>query len=167
MALPVPVPLPELTLQRQVHLGYRFGVFFFVGGVAPNRLDIRFKRVTGLKAAVNTTAIAEGGQNLYTQRVPTGIEYGNLVLERGMVVGSPLGLEFGAAMSSFSFAPSNVLVTLFDLLGATGVPVPVSAWLFLKAYPVSWATSDLDATSKEVVVDTLELAYTRMQVMRI
>lgn len=163
----VPLPLPELTLQRRVYLGFRFGVFFFTGGVTPNRLDIRFQKVTGLTATVSTDEIKEGGQNLYAQKVPTGIKYENLVLERGMVVGSPVNLEFNAAMSSFSFTPSNVLVTLFDILGETGIPVPVSAWMFLKAYPVRWATSGLDAASKTVLVDTLELAYTRMQVMRI
>lgn len=167
MKLPISVALPETTLQRKIHLGFRFGVFFFVDRGQQNRLDIRFKKVTGLKATVNTSTINEGGQNLYTQKVPTGIGYGNLILERGMVVDSPLGLEFNKAMSSFSFAPCNVLVTLYDLPGETGSPAPLSAWLFLKAYPVSWATSDLDASSKDVLVDTLELAYTRMQVMEI
>ncbi len=72
---------------------FRFGVFFFAGGVMPNPLDIRFKKVKGLSATVKTTPLAEGGQNLYTQPLPARVEFGNLVLERGMVVGSPLRLE--------------------------------------------------------------------------
>lgn len=143
-------------------LGFRFGVFFFAAGVVPNPLDIRFQKVRGLSATVKTTTVSEGGQNLYTQQLPVGVEYGNLVLERGMVVGSPLNIEFNAAMSLFKFVPSNVLVTLFD-----EAAVPVSAWLFIKAFPVKWSTSDLDAGEKSVVIDTLELAYSRMQAMRI
>lgn len=143
-------------------LGFRFGVFFFAAGVVPNPLDIRFQKVRGLSATVKTTPVTEGGQNLYTQQLPVGVEYGNLVLERGMVVGSPLNVEFNVAMSLFKFAPSNVLVTLFD-----EAAVPVSAWLFIKAFPVKWSTSDLDAGEKSVVIDTLELAYSRMQAMRI
>jgi phage tail-like protein len=85
-----------------------------------------------------------------------------LVLERGMVVGSPLNIEFNTAMSLFKFAPSNVLVTLFG-----EDKVPLASWLFLKAYPVKWSTSDLKAAEKEIVIDTMELAYTRMQIMRI
>jgi len=143
-------------------LGFRFGVFFFAGGVIPNPLDIRFQKVSGLAAEVKTTPLSEGGQNLYTHRLPEKIDYKNLVLERGMVVGSPLNLEFNAVMSLFKFCPSNVLVTLFN-----GEQMPVSGWLFIKAYPVKWATSDLDAAEKVLVIDTLELAYTRMQIMRI
>lgn len=143
-------------------LGFRFGVFFFAGGVVPNPLDIRFQKVRGLTASVKTTPVAEGGQNLYTQPLPTSMEHENLILERGMVVGSLLNLEFNAAMSLFKFKPSNVMVTLFN-----DSKIPVAAWLFLKAYPVRWSTTDLDAEEKSLLIDTLELAYARMQLMRI
>ena len=154
--------IPELAPQSEMFANFRFGVFFFAGGVVPNPLDIRFKKVTGLSATVKTTPLEEGGQNLYTQRLPDGVEYDNLVLERGMMVGSPLHLEFEAALSLFKFAPSNVVVMLFN-----DAYVPVAAWSFFKAYPVRWAISDLDAESKGVLIDTLELAYARMQIMRI
>jgi phage tail-like protein len=143
-------------------LGFRFGVFFFAGGLIPNPLDIRFQRVSGLSAEVRTTTVTEGGQNLYTHRLPDRIDYQNLVLERGMVVGSPLNVEFNVVMSLFEFHPSNVIVTLFD-----EEKKPVSGWLFIKAYPVKWSTSDLDAKENSILIDTLELAYTRMQILRI
>lgn len=143
-------------------LGFRFGVFFFAGGLIPNPIDIRFQRVAGLSADIRTTTVTEGGQNLYTHRVPERIEYGNLTLERGMIIGSPLHIEINVALSLFKFSPSNVMVTL---LGESAVPL--AAWLFLKAYPVKWSTSDLDASDEKFVIDTMELAYTRMQIMRI
>lgn len=143
-------------------LGFRFSVLFLVGGAVPNPLDIRFQKVSGLGGEITTLPLAEGGQNLYTHRLPERVSYANLVLERGMVVGSPLHLEFNAVMSLFKFAPSNVLVTLLAENRA-----PLAAWLFLKAYPVKWATADLDANQREVLVETLELAYTRMQILRV
>ena len=88
--------------------------------------------------------------------------YDNLVLERGFVVGSPLLAEFNVATSLFKFAPSNVIVSLLHETGA-----PLAAWLFIDAFPVSWATADLDASQHEVLIDTLELSYTRMQVLRV
>lgn len=142
-------------------IGMRFGVLFLAGGLIPNPLDIRFQKVSGLSVEVDTEPISEGGQNLYTQRLPKGIRYNNLVLERGMVVGSPLNLEFNATMSLFKFATSNVLVTLLDESKA-----PLAAWLFLKAYPVKWSTSELNA-EPALVIDTMELAYTRMQALRV
>ena len=143
-------------------IGMRFGVLFLAGGALPNPLDIRFQKVSGLSAEVETESVSEGGQNLYTQKLPKGVKYNNLVLERGMVVGSPLNLEFNAAMSLFKFATSNVLVTLLD-----ETKLPLAAWLFLKAYPVKWSTSDLNATDAALVIDTMELAYTRMQILRV
>ena len=143
-------------------IGMRFAVLFMVGGVLPNPLDLRFSKVSGLSMTVDTESLAEGGQNLYTQQLPKGVSHGNLVLERGMVVGSPLNLEFNASLSTFKFATSNVLVTLLSEDG-----LPLAAWLLMKAFPVKWSTSDLDATTPGLVIDTLELAYARMQVLRV
>ena len=143
-------------------LSFRFGVFFFVGGLIPNPIDIRFQRVSGLGATVALKSHSEGGQNLYTHRFPESIGYQNLVLERSAALISPLDIEFNIALSLFKFAASNTLVTLFDDSGA-----PTAAWMFLNTYPVRWATSDLDAKQNGIVIDTMELAYTRMQILRL
>ena len=143
-------------------LGCRFAVVFFVGGLIPNPIDLRFQRVSGLSGTVQTVAHREGGERLYTHRLPDMIEYGNLLLERGYAVGSPLNIEFNVAFSMMEFVPSNVLVTLLDENG-----VPLGGWMFIRAYPVRWATADLDARQNEVLIDTLELAYARMQPVRI
>jgi phage tail-like protein len=84
------------------------------------------------------------------------------VLERGLVVGSPLVIEFNLAMSLFKFRPSNVLVNLID-----NTRIPIASWLFLKAYPLKWSVSDLDATANTIVIEHLELAYQRMQSIRL
>ncbi len=160
--LPISEAFKERTAVADLILGFRFGVFFFTGGVLPNMLDIRFAKVSGLSAEVKTTEVYEGGQNLYTQRLPDRVSYDNLVLERGMVVGSPLNVELNASLSTFKFSPSNVIVTLFS-----DARVPLAAWMFLNAYPVKWSTADLDASEGKVVIETMELAYTRMQVMEI
>lgn len=159
----IPIP-PPLSLDQLTGppLGFRFAVFFFIGGAAPNPIDMRFQRVSGLSASVDVSTVNEGGQNLYAHRLPAKISYKNLLLERGNVVGSPLKLEFNAAMSLFKFRPSNVMVTLLN-----EDAVPLSAWLFLKAYPVRWSTADLDASQERILIETLEFAYTRMQTMSI
>jgi phage tail-like protein len=137
-------------------------VLFFVGGVVPNPLDIFFQKVSGLGSSVETSALQEGGQNLYIQSLPKRVKYDNLVLHRGLVVGSPLVIEFNATMSLFKFKPSSVLVTLLD-----NTRLPIAGWLFLKAYPVKWSVSDLDAEANSVVIEQMELTYQKMQVMRI
>lgn len=143
-------------------LGFRFGVFFFIGGVVPNALDFRFKNVSGISARVATHPLNEGGQNLYSHKLPERVQYENLVLERGLAVSSPLVVEFNVAMSLFKFTPSNVLVSLLDEAGE-----PITSWLFVNAYPIKWNVSSLDAESNTVVIETMELSYQRMQTIRI
>ncbi len=155
----VPGPLP---IVGNPPLAFRFGVLFFAGGFIPNPLDTMFQKVSGLGSSVETATITEGGQNLYTQALPKKVKYENLVLERGMVVGSPLVVEFNTTMSLFKFCPSNVLVTLFD-----NTRIPIAGWLCMKAFPVKWSVSGLDATSNTVVIEHMELTYQRMQVIRL
>lgn len=154
--------LPELSHTKNPPIGYHFQVAFFIDGVTPNHLDIRFQKVSGINVTVDTTPLTEGGENLCTHRLPTGIKYDNLKLERGLVIGSPLNTEFDVVMSLFKFAPSDILVSLLDEKSS-----PIANWLFIKAYPVKWSVSDLDANSNAVVIDTMELAYTRFQNLRI
>ncbi|MDV3455390.1 phage tail protein [Sphingomonas sp. HF-S4] len=141
---------------------FRFGVFFFAGGLIPNPLDIRFQSVGGLNAEIGTVTHREGGELLYSHRLPDAITYQNLVLKRGVTVGSPLTIEFNAAMTLFKFAPSNVLVTALS-----EDKVPLAGWMFIRAYPVRWLTSELSADSSSVMIETMELAYARMQVVRV
>ncbi len=149
-------------------LSHRFGVFFFAGGVLPNPIDFRFQKVSGLSAEVQTETIDSGGQNLHSYRLPNKVNYNNLVLERGFskgIIPSPLTIEINNTFSRFKFSPSNVLVTLYE--DVHGVTLPISAWLFMKAYPVKWSVSTFDAHANTIVIDTMELAYTRFQTIAI
>ena len=159
--MPYPADIRQ-AFRADPPLGFRFGVFFFVGGVIPNLLDIRFKKVSGIGSIIKIHTVEEGGQNLYSHHLPEKVQYDNLILERGLAVGSLLVTEFNVTMSLFKFSPSNVLVSLLDETG-----IPISSWLFMKAYPVSWKLSDLDADQNQVVIETMELAYQRMQPIRI
>jgi phage tail-like protein len=148
-------------LGDELILGFRFRVEFLTGERVQYPLDIRFQKVSGLSREVETTPHAEGGENLYSLCLPERIKHDNLILERGLVVDSRLSDRFNEAMSLFKFAPSDVLVTL---LGESREKI--AAWLFMRAYPVKWSVSDLHASEPSIVIETLELAYTRMRVMR-
>jgi phage tail-like protein len=153
-------------------LSHRFGVFFFSGGASPGLsmipkliptpLDFRFQKVSGISAELTTHTVREGGQNTYSHRLPENVSYGNLVLERGYAIGSSLVADFDMVFSMFRFYPMMVMVTLFHETG-----VPIGAWLYEKAYPVKWSVSPFNAQNSEVVMDTMELSYTRFQTLRI
>ncbi len=143
-------------------LGFRFSVAFLHFGLIPNPLDFMFQKVSGICSTVATRTVNEGGQNLYSHRIPERIEYENLVLERGLTVLSPLVLEFDLAMMLFKFNPCNVLVILHD-----NKAHPITAWLFRNAYPVKWEVSEFNANENEVVIERMELAYQNMLPMRV
>ena len=153
----------ELLLEQQPTLGFRFGVFFIpINHAFPHLTDFRFKRVAGIKSEITLETVEEGGENLFSHRLPKKVQYDNLVLERGMPVFSTLGIDFNNTMSRFKFSRFNVLVSLLNEGG-----VPQSSWMFVNAYPASWSISDLDAANNEIGVETMELAYQRMQTIRL
>lgn len=143
-------------------LNFRFAVSFLSWGGRGAGVDTRFQRVSGLGADVATTQVVEGGQNLFTHRLPERVDYKNLVLERGRVVRSALNERFDDALSRFHFRPTDVLVSLLGDDRGT-----LSAWMFYRAYPVRWSTADLSAKEPDVLIDTMELAYTRMQPLQL
>ena len=138
-------------------LSSRFGVFFLQGGLLPNPVDFRFAKVSGLTSTLATTPLLEGGANLVQHALPDRVTYGNVVLERGVVVGSPLHLQLVATFTALQVAPVDVIVAL---LGERGEPL--TAWMLHRALPVSWSVADLDAASPAIAVESLELAVTRM-----
>ena len=103
-----------------------------------------------------------GGQNIITKRLPKRLVYDNLVLERGFVVGSLLNTQLNDVMNEFKFFRSDVLVTMFNEAAA-----PISAWLFKEAFPVRWATADLNAQEDRILIDTLELSFSRLITVRL
>ena len=149
---------PQLLPFSPPLVGFRFDVFFFMGGTQANTFDILFQKVSGIGATVNTSPREEGGQNLFTQRLPERIEHDNLVLERGLMVDSPLTTAFLETLTQFRFTPVDVLVTLLDEANRA-----IMSWMFLQAFPVRWSIGDLDAQSNTIVIERLELAYQRLQ----
>lgn len=151
-------------------VGYYFVVNFLHGGIIGDpfnitgllSMDMKFQKVSGITAEVETKKVKEGGENLFSHKLPQGVTYNNLILERGMVIGSLLNVEFNVAMSTFQFTPSNVIVSLLD-----ETDFPIANWVFRRAYPVKWSVSDLDASQNSVIIEKMELAYSRFQSVRI
>lgn len=145
-----------VSLAAQV--GAQVAAFVTGQDVLEKPMDARFQKVSGFRISMQPQDYEEGGQNVYAHRLPTRYSYGNLVLERGIILGSILNLQFQDTMTNYRFNPGNILVNLLN-----ENDLPVVSWLFMNAYPVSWSSSDLNADENKVVIETLELAYSRFQ----
>lgn len=116
--------------------------------------DIGFQKVSGINVNINTEDYQEGGENRFKHRLPNPPAYPNLVLERGMLIGSQLMQWYKDSVEGFKFEPNDVTVILLN-----SIHIPIQAWNFVNAIPVKWSISDFNATENKIVVETVELSY--------
>jgi phage tail-like protein len=133
-------------------VGFHFRVE--VLGLPPADSDTRFSEVSGLSVELTTEEVPEGGQNRFVQKFPVRAKYPELVLKRGLLVGSALVEWVRACVEDFVVEPKGVDVTLLN-----EEHEPLLTWHLANAYPTRWAASDLSATNNAVVVETLQLFY--------
>ena len=124
----------------------------------PGITDTSFQEVTGIAAESNTESIEEGGENRYVHVVPKGTKHGNLVLKRGIAGMSSeltkwckdiLEGDLGTAIT-----PKTIQVQLLDSAGQAAM-----MWRFNNAYPVKWSVDNLSSSKNDILIETLEFAY--------
>lgn len=133
-------------------VGFHFKVE--VLGLNPNDKDTRFTEVSGLSMEMATEEVAEGGQNRFLQKYPVRAKHPELVLKRGLLTDSDVIDWVRSCVEDFDVQPRNV-----DIMLLNEEHEPLLTWHLVNAYPTKWATSDLNATSSTVVVETLQLFY--------
>jgi phage tail-like protein len=111
-----------------------------------------FLRVKGISREVRHESYREGGVNEYEHKLLTQVSYPVIVLERGIVLDDLWKWAQDAADGEAT--RRTLQVRLQDERGKN-----TWAWQIQDALPVKWTSSDLDATSSQVVMETLELAH--------
>jgi phage tail-like protein len=133
-------------------VGFHFLVTFQLFPQTPN--DFRFQEVSGLDAEMEMETFVEGGQNRFTWQLPKRTRYSDLVLKRGMFMGSGIVLWCQNAFENFVFEPTNITIALLNELH-----VPVQAWYVVHAIPKKWSISNFNAQENSVVVESITLSY--------
>lgn len=113
-----------------------------------------FENVSGLDVKIETESIVEGGEIQFSRKLPKALQYSNLVLRRGLLIGSPLMQWINQAVENFKFSPKQINVILMNEKREALV-----SWAFFNAYPVAVKVSDLNSTENKYAIETLELAY--------
>ncbi len=134
--------------------GFYYKVEFMLGsGPAPGA-DARFQTVSGLSVEYDYESFKEGGENRFEHKLPVRTKYADLVLKRGMLMGSAVLDWFTAAFRDREFTPADVNVILMNEKGDS-----LRTWNVAHAIPKKWLVSDFNANESSVVIETLELSY--------
>lgn len=121
--------------------------------------DAAFKEVSGISKELGVEEVASGGENRFKYRLPTASSSKNLVLKRAIIpTGSKLitwcsdTLDGGLANA---IKTQDVSVDLLDNEGKV-----LMKWTFYNAYPINYSVSDLKSQESEILIESIELAYT-------
>ena len=111
-----------------------------------------FTRVKGLSRDVKVESYREGGVNEYEHKLLGQVSFPNVVLERGLALDDLWQWALDAADGDVQ--RKTIYIRLQNEAGDK-----VWAWELAHAVPVKWTASDLDATSHQVVMESLEIAH--------
>jgi len=127
--------------------------FLLGGGPAPTD-DARFQTVSGLSVEYDYESFKEGGENRFEHKLPIRTKYADMVLKRGMLMGSQVLDWFTSAFRDRLFSPSDINVILMNEKGD-----PLRTWNVAHAIPKKWLVSDFNANENSLVIETMELSY--------
>ena len=111
-----------------------------------------FARVKGISRDVKHESYREGGVNDYEHKLVTQVSYPVLVLERGLALDDLW--KWAQASADGDVERKTVRIRLQNEAGERSW-----SWEIANAIPVKWTASDLDGTSNQVVMESLELAH--------
>lgn len=144
-------------MSRYPPVGFSFWVSF---EISDSSIDIAFQDVAGIGMELQTEDIVEGGENRFTQKLPTRANYTPLVLKRGLAIQSPLTDWIRDAVENLSITPTTIIVALLN-----EKKEPLIAYRFLNAYPLKWSVSNFNAESSNIVIESMELYYQYFKVI--
>lgn len=136
-------------------VGFHFQVQFeSLQNKYPGISDVGFQSVSGINHEIGIEEYHEGGENRFKHKLPNPVTYPNLLLKRGMLIGSQLVGWFRESVESYAFDPNNITVKLMN-----GERKPLQGWSFVNAWPVKWDISEFDAEQSSIVIESIEFAY--------
>jgi phage tail-like protein len=111
-----------------------------------------FVRVKGLQREIKHESFREGGVNDYEHKLFSQVSYPSVILERGLALDDLWKWALDA--SEGDVQRKTVWIRLKNEAGEKAW-----AWQLDAAMPVKWSMSDLDASSSQVSMESLELAH--------
>jgi phage tail-like protein len=117
-----------------------------------------FTRVDGLGMKIDRILYRAGGENSTVRVIPGQVEYSVVTVRFGLTDSTEL-LRWLFAAADGRVERRNVSLAMLDDAGST----EVRRWNLIGAWPCEWYGAPLDALGKELAIETLSLAYDRLE----
>ncbi len=141
-------------------VGFHFVVAFEIFPQSPQ--DGRFHEVSGLNVEMQMESLREGGELRFEHQLPVRTKYSDLVLKRGLFVGSAVYKWGKNAFEDFEFQPVNLMVSLLN-----EQHLPIMSWHVVHALPKKWDISAFNAEQNTIAIESLTLTYRYYKTIRI
>jgi phage tail-like protein len=135
--------------------------FYFAVKIGDDQLG--FQEVTGLEMTISLKTEGEGSA---ATQVPDKRSYSNVTLKRGWLstdsatfdwVNQTFHSDFGSQVT-----PKDVYIELLD----PATKSPLMVWQAIRAWPVKWSFSSLNASKNEVLIESIELTLEELKFVK-
>ncbi len=119
----------------------------------------RFQEVSGMDSTTDVIEYREGGDFLGNRKLPGQTKHSNLVLKRGFTDDAQLWNWYAQVMTGDTEkVRKNVSIVQLDMAGQEKF-----RWNLFQSFPVKYSGPALNAKNNELAIETLELAYERLE----
>ncbi len=143
---------PQPGAPQDPYRAYNFK-FEFQGAV-----QAHFVRVEGLGLKLERILYRAGGEHAQVRAIPGRVEYTPVTLRYGLT-DSTVMVKWLFAASEGRVQRENVSIAMLDDSGS----LEVRRWNLIGAWPCELRTPDLDAIGNEIAIETLTIAYDRLE----
>ncbi len=116
-----------------------------------------FSELLGLEATMSPRAIREGGRNFGQIQRPGPTAFGSLTLKRGITSQTDLWTWFDLVANRERFG--RLLNGAIDIYSGPDIAF---TWNLVNVLPVKFKSPDLNATSTQVAIEELQLAFEQL-----
>lgn len=117
-----------------------------------------FTRVDGLGLKVARILYRPGGENSTVRAIPGQVEYTPVTLRYGLTDSTEM-LQWLFTAVNGRVERRNISLAMLDDAAST----EVRRWNLIGAWPCEWSGAPLDALGNDLAIETLSLAYDRLE----
>ncbi|HBL12368.1 MAG TPA: phage tail protein [Cyanobacteria bacterium UBA11162] len=124
-----------------------------------SQITASFSECSGLSVQIDKETVAEGGVNGQQRILLKQAKFSDITLKRGITNDLTFWNWISSILNGGNTERRNVNILVFNQAGET-----MQCWTLIGAVPVGWKTPSLQASSKNVAIEELTLAYEGLNV---